>query len=132
MHLWSCRRRRTPIPRQKSNSVASVPFNRRALRAGTAIASAIRNALAIAPAQAFVAPPVDGQPVAAEPVAGSPPGITGRVRRLMQPGSGPDNDLRRNDPPRLMPSDAGRHVNAMPSHAMAAGGRPMIIKIPGK
>ena len=58
--------------------------------------------------------------------------LVGQVLRLMQPGSGPDNDLRRNDPPRLMPSDAGRHVNAMPSHAMAAGGRPMIIKIPGK
>ncbi len=40
----------------------SVPVNRRALRAGTAIASAICGAFAFAPAQALVAPPEGGLP----------------------------------------------------------------------
>ena len=103
----------------ESDSVASVPFNRHALRAGTAIASAIRNAVGLSPAQAFVAPPVDGRPSSAEPVAKSPPAVADRAAP-------------HGSPPRLMPTDAGRHVNVMPAHMMAAGGRPMMMKIPGK
>ncbi len=119
-------------PQAESESVFSVPFNRRALRAGTAIASAIRDAVGLAPAQAFVAPPVDGRTASAEPVSKSPPTVADRIRRAMQPGFGPDREPLHGSPPRLMPTDAGRHVNAMPAHMMAAGGRPMMMKIPGK
>ena len=119
-------------PHSGSVSFAPRSLNRRALQTGTAIATAIRGAFAFAPAQAFVAPPVDGRTAPSVPVAKSPPGMTGRMRRLIQPGAPPGNDPQRGSPPRLMPSDAGRHVNVMPSHAMAAGGRPMIMKIPGK
>lgn len=116
----------------ESDSVGSVPFNRRALWVGTAIVSAIRNGAGLTSAHAFVAPPVDGRPIQAEPVSKSPPDKAGWIRRLMHNGPFADRDPRPERPPRLMPSDAGRHVNAMPAHAMAAGGRPLMMKIPGK
>ncbi len=116
------------------DSVGPVPFNRRALQAGTAIASAIRGALSLAPASAFVAPPVDGRPVPASVVPDGPPSVGDRLRRVVgigrNRGDAPEQAPAR--PPRLMPGDTGRHVNAMPAHAMAAGGRPLMMKIPGR
>lgn len=110
----------------------SVPVNRRALRAGTAIASAIRGAFAFAPAQAFVAPPEGGLPFGTRQGAKRPLMLAERVRRLFRPGPDPNLHPPPVSPVRLMPSDAGRHFNAMPGHAMAAGGRPLILKIPGR
>lgn len=121
-------------PHAGSEPVGRTLFNRRALRAGKAIASAILGALSLAPATAFVALPIDGAPVPASTPPQPPPSLRGRIRRILQPRWPPDGPPGQAGmrPPRLMPTEAGRYVNAMPSHAMAAGGRPLMMKIPGK
>ncbi len=118
-------------PRPGSEPVGSAAFNRRALRAGTAIARVLFRVMPAA--SAFVAPPVDGLPAPASHVPEGPPSLRERIRNLLRPGPDPEPEAWRNGrAPRLMPTDAGRHVNVMPGHAMAAGGRPLIMKIPGK
>ena len=118
-------------PQSGSEPVGPATLNRRALRAGTAIPRVLFRV--ISPASAFVAPPIDGLPAPASHVPEGPPSLRERIRRLMRTGPAPGSEARRNGrTPRLLPTDAGRHVNAMPGHAMAAGGRPLIMKIPGK
>lgn len=120
------------ISQPKSDSVDTPALDRRVFPTGTAIASAMRRALAFASVPSYIPPPIDGLPAQAEPIAGNPPTNFSRIIRLMQPGLDANRNPKSGGPHRLMRSDPGRYVNAMPCHAMAAGGRPMIVTIPGK
>ena len=119
-------------PFAESESLDSASFHRRAPRAGTALASALRGILSPALASAYVQPPVDGLPVPVSHDASGSPGAGSRFGWLFGRRDGQDHPGCASRPPRLMPSDADRPVNVMPSHAMAAGGRPVMMEIPGK
>ncbi len=112
-------------PLSGSEPFGPLYFNHRALRAATALAGILHGS-----ASAFVAPPLDRP----RPTPAAALSLVDRIRVRLRPGAGPDGDPRPEGSraPRLMPTDAGRHVNAMPGHAMAAGGRPLIMKIPGR
>ena len=94
-----------------SDPVGPKSLNRQALRAGTAMASAIRGALAFAPAQAFVAPPVDGLPPFAQPDIEGPPSLAVRFGRFLRRRPGHDRSMRWSDP--LWRSVPGKSLRTM-------------------